>query len=108
LTALPTRASGLGAHLHAAVATMFFALGIGAGLWGGASGAILIRSGVDASTFGVLLTVYTGAYLIAMSAGGALAHRSASIKRCPSRRSSSARPFARCSTPRVRLGSRSP
>ena len=35
----------------------------------------MIRSGVDASTFGVLLTVYTGAYLIAMSAGGALAHR---------------------------------
>ena len=75
MTALPARASGLGAHLHAAVATMFFAFGIGAGLWGGASGAILIRSGVDASTFGVLLTVYTGAYLIAMSTGGALAHR---------------------------------
>ena len=54
---------------------MFFAFGIGVGLWGGASGAILIRSGVDASTFGVLLTVYTGAYLIAMSAGGAVAHR---------------------------------
>jgi len=35
----------------------------------------LIRAGVDAATFGVLLTVYTGAYLIAMSAGGALAHR---------------------------------
>jgi hypothetical protein len=54
---------------------MFFAFGIGAGLWGGASGAILIRAGVDAGTFGVLLTVYTGAYLIAMSAGGAVAHR---------------------------------
>ena len=54
---------------------MFFALGVGIGLWGGASGAILIRSGVDPSTFGVLLTVYTGAYLISMSAGGALAHR---------------------------------
>ena len=65
----------LGAPLHAAVAAVFFALGVGIGLWGGASGAILIRSGVDASTFGVLLTVYTGAYLIAMSAGGALAHR---------------------------------
>jgi MFS family permease len=65
----------LGARLHAAVAAMFFALGVGIGLWGGASGAILIRSGVDPSTFGVLLTVYTGAYLIAMSAGGALAHR---------------------------------
>jgi hypothetical protein len=57
------------------VAATFFALGIGIGLWGGASGAILIRAGVDAATFGVLLTVYTGAYLIAMSAGGALAHR---------------------------------
>ena len=54
---------------------MFFAFGVGAGLWGGASGAILIRTGVDAATFGVLLTVYTGAYLIAMSAGGAVAHR---------------------------------
>ena len=75
MTALPDRASGLGGRLHAAVAAMFFAFGIGAGLWGGASGAILIRSGVDASTFGVVLTIYTGAYLIAMSAGGALAHR---------------------------------
>jgi hypothetical protein len=65
----------LGASLHAAVAAVFFALGVGIGLWGGASGAILVRSGVDPSTFGALLTVYTGAYLIAMSAGGALAHR---------------------------------
>jgi hypothetical protein len=62
-------------RLHAAVAVVFLALGIGLGLWGGASGTILFRSGVDASTFGVLLTVYTGAYLIAMSAGGALAYR---------------------------------
>ncbi len=62
-------------RLHVAVAAVFFAFGIGVGLWGGASGAILIRAGIDASTFGVLLTVYTGAYLIAMSAGGALAHR---------------------------------
>jgi hypothetical protein len=54
---------------------MFFALGVGVGLWGGASGAILSRAGVDASTFGILLTCYTGVYLIAMSAGGALAHR---------------------------------
>jgi MFS family permease len=71
----PVGHSGASAPLHAAVAAMFFAFGVGVGLWGGASGAILIRSGVDASTFGVLLTVYTGAYLIAMSAGGALAHR---------------------------------
>jgi hypothetical protein len=67
--------SRLSAALHASVAAVFFAFGIGVGLWGGASGAILIRSGVDSSTFGVLLTVYTGAYLIAMSAGGAVAHR---------------------------------
>jgi hypothetical protein len=64
-----------GAPLHAAVAGVFFALGVGIGLWGGASGAILTRAGVNAATFGILLTVYTGAYLIAMSAGGALAHR---------------------------------
>jgi hypothetical protein len=71
----PYGASRPGASLHAAVAAMFFALGVGVGLWGGASGAILTRAGVDAATFGILLTVYTGAYLIAMSAGGALAHR---------------------------------
>jgi MFS family permease len=76
LSALPPLGdSRVRAPLHAAVAAMFFAFGVGVGLWGGASGAILIRAGVDAATFGVLLTVYTGAYLIAMSAGGALAHR---------------------------------
>jgi MFS family permease len=74
LSAVPQLAESQ-VRLHAAVAAMFFAFGIGAGLWGGASGAILIRAGVDAATFGVLLTVYTGAYLIAMSAGGALAPR---------------------------------
>ena len=71
----PPGASPVRGPLQMAVAAMFFALGIGVGLWGGASGAILTRAGVDAATFGVLLTVYTGAYLIAMSAGGALAHR---------------------------------
>jgi hypothetical protein len=74
LTAFPQLAESRG-RLHGAVAAMFFAFGVGAGLWGGASGAILIRAGVDAATFGILLTVYTGAYLIAMSAGAALAHR---------------------------------
>ena len=54
---------------------MFFAFGVGIGLWGGASGGILARSGVDAGAFGFILTVYTAAYLVAMSAGGALAHR---------------------------------
>ena len=71
----PVRGSRAGAPLHAAVAAVFFAFGVGVGLWGGASGAILTRAGVDAATFGIILTVYTGAYLIAMSAGGALAHR---------------------------------
>ncbi len=61
--------------VHAAVAGVFFALGLGVGLWGGAAGAILTRAGVDPASFGVILTVYTGVYLMAMSAGGALAHR---------------------------------
>ena len=71
----PPGAAKASATLHAAVAAMFFALGVGVGLWSGASGAILVRSGIDPATFGVLLTLYTGAYLIAMSAGGTLAHR---------------------------------
>jgi hypothetical protein len=76
LSAIPPHAaSRAGVLLHAAVAAMFFALGLGVGLWGGASGAILTRAGVDPATFGILLTVYTAAYLVAMSAGGALAHR---------------------------------
>jgi Major Facilitator Superfamily len=76
LSAIPPHgASRAGALLHASVAAMFFAFGVGVGLWGGASGAILTRAGVDAATFGILLTGYTGAYLVAMSTGGALAHR---------------------------------
>jgi len=76
LNAIPQLAhSRTGAPLHAAVAAVFFAFGLCLGLWGGASGAILVRAGVDAATFGLLLTIYTGAYLLAMSAGGALAHR---------------------------------
>jgi MFS family permease len=54
---------------------MFFALGLGIGLWGGASGAILARARIDAAAFGFILTLYTAAYLAAMSAGGALSHR---------------------------------
>ncbi len=61
--------------VHVAVAGMFFAFGVGIGLWGGASGGILARSGIDAAAFGMILTIYTGAYLAAMSAAGALAHR---------------------------------
>ena len=61
--------------VHAAVAGVFFVLGLGVGLWGGASGAIVTRAGVDPAAFGVVLTAYTAAYLVAMTAGGALAHR---------------------------------
>jgi MFS transporter len=61
--------------VHAAVGGVFFAFGVGIGLWGGASGGILARASVDAAAFGIILTVYIAAYLIAMSAGGALAHR---------------------------------
>ena len=50
--------------------------GIGIGLWGGgAAGAILARAGVDPAAFGGILTGYTAAYLLAMSAASALAHR---------------------------------
>ena len=63
------------ARAHAAVAGVFFAFGVGVGLWGGAAGSILARAHVDSAAFGALLTAYTVAYLIAMSAAGALAHR---------------------------------
>jgi hypothetical protein len=61
--------------VHATVAAVFFAFGVGIGLWGGASAGILARSAVDDAAFGILLTVYTAVYLVAMSASGALAHR---------------------------------
>ena len=61
--------------VHVAIAGMFFAFGIGIGLWGGASGGILARANVDAAAFGIVLTAFTAAYLAAMSAAGALAHR---------------------------------
>lgn len=62
-------------RLHAAVAGVFLAFGVGVGLWGGAAGAILARAHVDPAAFGAILTAYTAAYLVAMSAAGALAHR---------------------------------
>lgn len=61
--------------MHASVAGVFLAFGVGIGLWGGASGAILTRAGVDPAAFGIMLTAYTAVYLAAMSSGGALAHR---------------------------------
>jgi hypothetical protein len=84
--------------VHAAIAGVFFAFGVGIGLWGGASGGILARSGVDAGAFGVILTVYTAVYLVAMSAA-----RSPIGLPCAeswrSARSFSAQRSARCSTP---------
>lgn len=61
--------------LHLAVAGIFLAFGLGIGLWSGASGSILARAGVDPATFGFLLTLYTGIYLVAISSGGALSRR---------------------------------
>ena len=90
--------------LHAAVAAMFFAFGVGMGLWGGASGAILIARRVDAATFGIILTVYTGAYLIAMSAGGALGHRFGVERALAVRAIVFGAACARSSTPGARLG----
>ena len=83
--------------VHAAVAGVFFAFGLGVGLWGGASGAILTRAGVDPAAFGVILTVYTAAYLAAMTAGGALAIVSARGGSSSSARACSA---WRCAAPR--------
>jgi hypothetical protein len=59
----------------AAIAAIFFAFGLGMGLWAGASASILIGAHVTAADFGVALTLYTAAYLVAMAAGGALAQR---------------------------------
>ncbi len=58
-----------------AVGAMFFAFGIGLGFWSGASATILLRVGVGASAYGAVLTLFTGAYLLAMSSAGALARR---------------------------------
>jgi hypothetical protein len=71
----PRPAAAPSPSLHATVAGIFFAFGVGVGLWGGASGAILARARVDPAAFGVFLTLFTAAYLAAMSASGALSHR---------------------------------
>lgn len=59
----------------AAVAAMFFAFGLGLGTWSGAAATVLLRVGVGASAYGVALTLFTGAYLVAMSSAGALSRR---------------------------------
>jgi len=60
---------------RAATAVMFFALGIALGFWSGASATIVARVGIGDLTYGVALTLFTGAYLAAMSSAGAIAHR---------------------------------
>jgi len=58
-----------------AVAATFAAFGAGAGVWAGASAAIVARVGVSATAFGLALTAMTVVYLAAMSGAGALAQR---------------------------------
>jgi len=71
----PARVLALSPTPRAAIAAMFIAFGLGIGFWFGASATILLRVGVGASTFGVALTAFTGAYLVAMSSAGALSRR---------------------------------
>jgi MFS family permease len=53
-----------------AVATVFFVLGLGLGLWSGASASILQHVGMTAPMFGVAMTIFAIIYLCAMSSGG--------------------------------------
>lgn len=58
-----------------AIAATFGAFGLNAGVWAGASAAVVARVGVSAFQFGVALTVMTVLYLVAMSGAGAFAAR---------------------------------
>jgi len=70
----PTRSMlSINVSAHAAIAATFFAFGVGIGLWGGGSAALLARTGVEAVTFGLTLTGFTAIYLAAMSGASALA-----------------------------------
>ena len=60
---------------RSAITATFMAFGLTFGLWSGASAAVVARVGMGASVFGLALTAFTGAYLAAMSGGGAIAHR---------------------------------
>ncbi|HLH50128.1 MAG TPA: hypothetical protein VKV96_12360 [Roseiarcus sp.] len=55
---------------RAAIAIVFFVLGLGLGLWSGASASILQRVGMSAPLFGVAMTLFAIVYLAAMSSGG--------------------------------------
>jgi len=78
---------------RAATASMFFAFGVGLGAWSGASAAIVARIGLDPSTYGAALTLFTAAYLAAMSSAGAISRRftaKRALPRCCSSTTSSA------------------
>ena len=71
----PARFSMLAVSPFVAVASVFFTFGVGLGLWSGAAATILSRVGVGPGAYGVALTLFTGAYLAAMSSAGVLSRR---------------------------------
>ena len=73
--AASTSARGRGLTPRVAVASMFLAFGVGLGAWSGASAAIVSRVGLNPSTYGAALTLFTAAYLAAMSSAGAISRR---------------------------------
>ncbi len=56
-----------------AMMATFGAFGLAMGLWSGSSAAILTRIHMGAGFFGLALTVFTGAYLVAMASANAIA-----------------------------------
>ena len=70
--ATPARRLSLLYSPRAAVAVVFFVLGLSLGLWSGASASILQRAGASPSTYGAAMTVFAVIYLVAMSSGGLL------------------------------------
>ncbi len=71
----PAALAALAVSPFAAVAAMFFAFGVGLGMWSGAAAVVLLRVEVGAAAYGVALTLFSGAYLAAMSSAGALSRR---------------------------------
>jgi MFS family permease len=58
-----------------AVAIVYFSLGLGLGLWSGASASVLQHVGMSAPLFGVAMTLFALVYLCAMSSGGLFGRR---------------------------------
>jgi MFS family permease len=71
----PTSALARALTPRAATASMFLAFGVGLGAWSGASASIVARIGFNPSTYGVALTLFTAAYLLAMSSAGTISRR---------------------------------